>query len=357
MMCLAGSQVGLLAYGIEGLEALGRDPKQIINLENPGQLTEYLVSTAESLEELVTIKDTFLGEGQFRPKRPYGKDEVNAKKTLAQPLLIVANELADRLKDVDPRKVDTHVSDKEFRDVYTKWMMRLDAHAAVVIAFQAKGKYPVNKAALEALAKYEALAGTYQADWFAIDLMREYFNIKYSAGKLSTGEVPENLKADPDKVGFDSFRRETNWDQEFRRINFGVKEPELRRYERQRVGQDEKERQKRERQRIEDFVNGLFKDPWEANAKYLKILGLDKEMTYDAARAAFRKTITQYRVAFSMAAKEKGTPAYENAMKAAGEVLEAWRAVEPLYKEKQPNQEPEPVKREEPIQPQPRVLS
>lgn len=351
---LGGKSNRALTYGIQGLESLGRDAKQIVNLEHPERLAEYLASTAEGLEELVTLKDILLTEGKFRYHHPGLKGYVDAKKTLIQPLLTVANELAYRLKDVDPRRRSAPASDKEIVDQYAKWRVRLDSHAAIVIAYQANGKYPVNREALDALAAYEALAETYQADWFSIDLMREYFKIKYVAGKPSTGKVPEDLKSDPQKRTNAFFWGRIDWDQEFKRDMFGDKEPEWKKYEWQRAQQEKARQEKEKRQRLEDWVDDLLKDPWEANAKYLKIMGLNKEMTYDEARAAFRRTIMQHRTTFSMSAQEKGTQTYELAMKAAGEVLEAWKKVEPLYKEKQP---PETAKQEETIQAQPKPLN
>ena len=342
---LGGKSKKALAYGIQAFEIFEREPKKLAGLENPDRLVEYVIDTAENLEELVKLKDTLLREGYFYSKDTpkvytFGVEPHYPKGHLVPSVLLVANEIAFRLKDINPRdenNIDNYKSQGGDELEYFKlWGTRLQAHEAIVIAYQVmasqskskKAKNAATAQALEALAAYESLAGTYQADGFAIDLMEAYARTKYDTSKPSTGEVPEDLKADTEAMGRARFWGRVDWDQYFRERWFGTKEPEWKKRERQRAQQQE-EYARSGRAQVEELVARLFRDPWDVYAKELGLLDLTKDMSYQEARAAFRKGIIARRLTFIR--KDVGTPEYKAAMNETGTFLDAWNKVEPLY--------------------------
>ena len=332
---LGGKSKKALAYGIQGFEALGRKPEKLVELQNPDGLIEYVIATAETLEELVNLKDALLHEGHFYSLAfrdtygGYGGEFSPPKKHLANSMLLVANEIAYRLRDVDIRdEVVSSLGKDEFAELSRKWRTRLEAHEAIVMAHQVKGKKVVNKGALEALAAYEALAGTYQARGFTVDLMEEYARIKYGVYKPSTGKAPEELKAEHGWVHMWGHGG-PNWDQFFRAGWFGTKEPEWKKRKRQRAQQapygDSRQSQTYE---LTDRLSS--RDPWELIRDELAILGVNRKMTYLEARSRFWDGIKQRRLTFIR--MDIGTPEYQNAMRETAAFIEAWHRVEPLYK-------------------------
>ena len=325
-----------LPYGIQAFEAFGRDPKKILQLENPDRLVEYVIDTAESLEELVGLKNRIIIDGQFGGMEEY-RGVSSVTKRLANSLLLVANEIAYRLKDVDIRNLTEEESKAmEWEELGEKWFkpwsIRLEAHGAIVMAYQAKGESVVNKEALEALAAYESLTGRYQTvsayTNFSMGLMEAYARIKYGADKLSTGEVPEELKADPDKLRNSAFSGMPDWDQLIRHWLFGSKEPEWEKRERQRAQQ----RTQSGRFQAEQPYR-VIRDPWSDYSEELQLLGLTDNMSYEQARAAFRGKIKKQRLAFTH--EIIGTQEYDSATKNAARILDAWNKVQPLYLQNQ----------------------
>lgn len=321
---LGGKSKKALAYGFQGFELLRRDPKRIIQLKNPEGLVSYVINSAESLDELVKLKDTLLAEGNF-----YSMDDPNTfyfnrtprfpEERLIKSVLSVANEIASQLTDIDVR--DENVVSKykgaEFDKFYRKWRIRLEAHEAIVLAYQAKGKKHANKEALEALAAYDSLAGTYEARGFKLELIEAYARTKYKPSMPSTGEVPDNLKADPEAMGRARFWGRFDWDQYFRQQWFGVKEPE----------REKKERQKK---KVAEFIEQLPTNPWEAYNDELRLLGLTEKMSYEQARSIFREGLKARRSTFIR--QDTGTPAYESAMKETAAFIDSWNKVEILYR-------------------------
>lgn len=330
---LINDSQNVLQYGIQAFEASGRNPKKLTGLENPDRLVEYAVDTAESLEELVQLKNGIIKDGHFTYFGSFGNQIDSAAKQLANSLLTVANEIAYRLKDVDIGNLTEEESKAmELEELGEKWLkpwkIRMEAHGAIVMAYQAKGEKIVNEEALEALAAYEALTGKYQPvspyTDFTMDLMEAYARIKYVADKLSTGEVPEELKADPDKFRASMSFGMPDWDQWFRHQFFGSKEPEWKKWERQRAQQ----RTQSGRFQAEQPYR-VIKDPWLDYSEELQLLGLTKNMPYEEARRIFRQGLFERRSTFIR--RDIGTPGYGAAMKETAAFIEAWKKVDPLY--------------------------
>ena len=338
---LGGKSKKALAYGIRAFEAFGREPKKLIGLENPDGLVEYVIDTAENLEEIVKLKDTLLREGHFYSTDMQwthisGREPLYPKGHLVPSVLLAANEIAFRLKDIDARdEQNVENYEKQGVDVLEHlklWKTRLEAHEAIVIAYQvmasqAEGKKKKNAAtaqALEALAAYESLAGTYQAHGFSTDLMEAYARIKYRTDILSTGEAPDELKADYGWRRKTSFTRETDWDQYFREQLFGTKEPEWKKRERQRAQQ---RTQPGESQPEQPYR--VIRDPWSGYSEELQLLGLTKDSSYEEARKFFRDGLKKRRLTFTR--MDVGTPEYQLAMKETAAFIDAWKKVELLY--------------------------
>lgn len=328
---LGGKSKNALFYGIRAFEGFGRDPKKLVELENPDGLVKYAIDTADGIDELVEFKNTIISNGHFGLLDNYKwkRVDLSPTKRLANSLLLVANEIAYRLKDLDPRKLTEDESKalgwEEFLEKWQKpWNIRLQAHGAIVTAYQAKGKNVVNKESLEALAAYESLTGKYQpVTTFAIfspELMEAYARIKYGVDKPAIGETPEELKADMDKLKSSMFWGIFDFDQYFRRDWFGAKEPEWKKQEREKDIP------------LEEFVERLVKDPWGFYAKQLKIVGIAKEMSYEEARSIFRKGVKERRSVFTR--KREETAEYQSAMRETAAFVEAWSTVEPLYRTK-----------------------
>lgn len=121
---------------LKGFELLKRDPKVITELQNPDKLVDYVVATADSLDELVKLQEAIIQEGKF-DSRSHGPDEfANTKKYLAQSLLKVAFEIAERQKNVGRDRDSAAKFTKPFEHL-EQWKIRLDAHIAIVMAYQA----------------------------------------------------------------------------------------------------------------------------------------------------------------------------------------------------------------------------
>ncbi len=308
-----GDSPEALIYGIRGFEILARDPKKLIRLQNPTRLVGYAIESAEDVYELNALQDALLDEGRFYPSS-YG--QLSAKKHLAQSIILVASEIADRLRDFS---FENATEDK--RTLIDYYGIRRDAYRAMVMAWQ--GYEGVGKETLEALAAYESLTKTYQARGFTIELMQEYFNHKYSASAPSTGEIPEDLKAEQEGGWYNPFSG-IDWDQHFREERFGVKESNRERQERLR-GEAEREEQKR----IGD-LESLLRDPWSFYSKELELIGVRKGVTYQEAKTAFRRGIRKHRSAFTR--MDVGTSEYDADMAGARNYLSAWERIEPLFR-------------------------
>ena len=317
-----------LHYGIKGFELLKRDPKVITELQNPDKLVDYVVATADSLDELVKLQETIIQEGKFN-SRSYGSDEfANTKKYLAQSLLKVAFEIAEHQKNVGKDRDSVAKFTKPLEHL-EQWKIRLDAHIAIVMAYQAtKG---ISDETLDAIAAYESLADTYEpysGNWFSYKAMEAYFKRKNAVGTLNKGELPEELKAEP------MFRQPfygPGPDQYFRMKYFGEKEPEWR-----------KEGNEKAKSKQKDGIGellGIMKDPWEYYKKELEFLGLNKDMTYDEAKITFRRGVLAQRATFIRMDTE--TLEYKDAMRKTQDFLEAWKKVGMLYQNK-PDSQPFP---------------
>ena len=148
--------------------------------------------------------------------------------------------------------------------------------------------------------------------------------IKYRTDILSTGEAPDELKADYGWRRKTSFTRETDWDQYFREQLFGTKEPEWKKRERQRAQQ---RTQPGESQPEQPYR--VIRDPWLDYSEELQFLGLTKDSSYEEARRIFRQGLLERRSTFTR--MDIGTPGYEVAMRGTAIFLDAWKKVEPLY--------------------------
>lgn len=321
-----------LEYGIRGFETLKRDPKIITQLQNPDGLVGYVIATSDSLDELVKLQETIIQEGRFYPNHyAVGDNLADTKKHLASSLLKVACEIAERQRNVRNDKASV----AEFENVnkwVEEWNIRLDAHIAIVLAYQAtKG---VSEETLEALAVYESLAGTYQP-WgrniFLVGLMEAYFKRKHSVGTLSKGEIPEELKAEHNWQGTWMFG--IDYDQWFRARTFGEKKPPWEKEHKQR-----EEARNKQKERLEQMIDGLFKDPWEYYKPELELLGLSNSMSYQEARSIYRKGAMQRRTTFIRMDTE--TQDYKKAMEETAIFLDAWEKVGMLYQSKPINQQP-----------------
>ncbi len=322
-----------MEYGIRAIEAFGRDPKKIAALHSPDRLVEYVIATAdgatdEGLEELVKLKDALLHEGSFRLSRwERQNSRYRNDQTLIPSVVLVAGEIASLLKDFDMRNAPDFGT-PEFIAYGEKWVMRWKAHAAIVLAYQAQGDNPANPEAMEALAVYESLTGSYDAPGFEHGLMKAHFKIKYGADKPVTGEVPEELKADVNVMG--QLNLHHTMDDFYRAIYFGTKKPAWKIHA-------EQEKQEQARQaRAEALIDEMFSDPWTRCENELRILGINKEYSHEAARAAYRRGVFSHRETFVR--MDVGTPEYAAAMKETAAFISAWKKLEPLYDAKS-NQE------------------
>lgn len=320
-----------LHYGIKGFELLKRDPKVITELQNPDKLVDYVVATADSLDELVKLQETVIEEGKFNSRSPsyLGADEfVNTKKYLAQSLLKVAFEIAERQKHINQSQESRAQFSKPLEHS-EQWKIRLDAHIAIVMAYQAtKG---ISDETLDAIAAYESLAGTYEpysGNWFSFRVLDAYFKRKHAVGTLKTGEIPEELKAEP------MFRQPhygPGPDQYFRMKYFGEKEPEWRK-------KGDEKAESRQKDGIDGLL-GIMKDHWTYYKNEIELLGLNKSMSYDEAKKIFRRSVFEQRAIFIRMDTE--TQEYKEATKKTQDFLEAWRKVGVLYQNK-PNSQPSP---------------
>ena len=244
-------------------------------------------------------------------------------------VVLVAVEIASRLNDVDLRNSPADIKWEELMEMAKQWKTRLEAHAAIVLACQAKGTNPANPEALEALKAYESLSGKYEAPGFSNTLMREYFNTKYGAKTPSTGEVPEELKADPEWKGR-MWVGQFSLDQFLRATTFGTREPEWKKAQRARARAEAEGEAEGEAERM---IKALFDDPWGYYSKELELLGLKRQMTYREAQSVFRAGVMARKGTFIR--MDTGTPEYAAAMKDTAAFLGAWGRVKPLYEMKQ----------------------
>lgn len=321
---LGGKSKKALSYGISGFETLEREPITICTLENPDNLVKYTIDTSESLEELVGLKDSLLSEGNFFHYDSRWSDSYRKpKQNLINSLLMVSFEIADKLKDIDIRNRSVEYETyEELREYNDKWRKRVDAYAAIVLCYQAKGKKPDNKDALNALRAYEELTGTYDGPRFHDDLMKTYAKIKYGADKPVYGEISEDLKADPDS--YVPFLKFPGFDYFFRAEYFGTKKSY---WEKVKEGKGKEEKEK-----FEEYIDDLLGlgNHWERHAVELNLLGVNKEMSFEEARSIYRRIMKQQSVTFSR--QDIGTSEYRSAMEKAAQYTVAWSKIEPLFK-------------------------
>ncbi|MDD5415957.1 MAG: hypothetical protein PHE48_03070 [Candidatus Daviesbacteria bacterium] len=323
---LEGSEDGLM-YGIQGLEILQRETSRIAKLRNPEGLVQYVIDTSEGFPELNSLQDALLVEGSFYTIRSIlynpRPNSRQPDKHLINSVLLVANEIDDRLKDVNAKEQEFEgKSFEEAKEVMGRFNMRIKARQAIVLAYQANGKKPEeNIEALQALATYEFLSGQYQANGFDFDLMKAYAQIKYGTNKPSAGEVPDDFKIDPAKLSQMRFSRGYDFDAHFRYHNFGVKQEEReRKAEEAKRGSDES--------RIED----LFENASKNYAEALELIGVEEDMSYEEARSIYRNGLKKRQTTFIR--QDKDTPEYDAAMDEMKRFLVAWeRIILVLYPE------------------------
>ena len=271
----------------------------------------------EGLKELILLKDTLLHEGHFYLSRWDRQRYSNINtQALIPSVVLVALEIANRLKDFDMRNAPDMELEELIKYVQ-KWNWRLEAHAEIVLAYQAKGDKADNPEAMEALAVYESLAGKYEAPGFETGLMEARFMEKYGANKPSAGKVPEELKANANLMGRLPFN--FSHDQLLRAIHFGMKEPEWQKHARKQATEEA-------RAEAERLIGAMFEDPWSLYEAELRLLGVSKDDSYGDAYRAFRKGVLERRVVFNSVGE-----GFNEATKEVAAFIIAWKKLGPLY--------------------------
>ena len=337
-----------LALGIRGFEESKRNPSVLVKLEHPEQLVNYTMATADSLDEIFELQETLLREGHIRR----GWDEVgfsmsgyrtpDPKISLVSSIIMVADEIISRLNHVTEdyfKDLYNEKNDEKIREGLKQRGTKAEAYKSRVYAFQAVMKRkdfesPSDEleAALTAVQAYEEFTGAYTDDFFRKGLMEAYFRRKYSTTAPSTGEIPEELKAESNWMN--SLYPRMNWDQFLRDIYFGRKEdPWKKRMEeatQEQARQSTEEARKRRNKHLEDWINDLMMDPWERHRSELDFLGINSEMSYQEAKARFWNGVKERRGTFIR--QDVNTGGYKKANDDLAAYITAWRTVEPIYK-------------------------
>ncbi|HLD18549.1 MAG TPA: hypothetical protein VJB90_00900 [Candidatus Nanoarchaeia archaeon] len=315
-------------YGIRAWERSTKAPELLMQLQNPDRLVAYIINNIDDIDELLKIQETIAFEGRFysRVTGLFGDRADN--KNFANSLLMVASEIAMRIGEVTLDDDLVNKPREEVDDIVRKLNIRDNALAHRVLAYQVASG--ISEETFGAIGVYEKATGIYEAPGFDIGVMEAYFKAKHGFDKPRTDqEIPEELKADENWNAGAMMGARFSYDQYFRERYFGTKEPEWRRSQRQR------QESRRTADGLVDDLMKMIEDPWGYFAPELEVLGVNKEMNYEEARAAYRRVMKDNRAVFGIREQFPGTDSqWEAAMELVKRANIAWEKVGFLYREK-----------------------